>query len=228
MKSLRGSCAYAGAMTECSSGRLRIVSASSARPCYYSRFRLAPFLFSVRSSCRSSTKATCCIESRRLPERLARAGDGRYRRRSNVRCAAFPKSQASSRTSVGRRKRRKRWRSTRPTCTCSFKPRSHWHERSLDELIPQNGLCARGDSWARLRLQRADGMRLDEVISGVKTELGIKIYGDSLPLLQEKADADRAYRREGSGCRGCVGWRERRCDAARGRCSIVRPLPATA
>jgi cobalt-zinc-cadmium resistance protein CzcA len=32
-------------------------------------------------------------------------------------------------------------------------------------------------------------MRLDEVVSGVKTELGIKIYGDSLPLLQEKAEA---------------------------------------
>jgi cobalt-zinc-cadmium resistance protein CzcA len=31
-------------------------------------------------------------------------------------------------------------------------------------------------------------MRLDEVVSGVKTQLGIKIYGDSLPLLQEKAD----------------------------------------
>jgi heavy metal efflux system protein len=32
-------------------------------------------------------------------------------------------------------------------------------------------------------------MRLDEVISGVRTDLGIKVFGDSLPLLQEKADA---------------------------------------
>jgi cobalt-zinc-cadmium resistance protein CzcA len=31
-------------------------------------------------------------------------------------------------------------------------------------------------------------LRLDEVVSGVKTQLGIKIYGDSLLLLQEKAD----------------------------------------
>lgn len=30
-------------------------------------------------------------------------------------------------------------------------------------------------------------MRLDETISGVKTQLGIKVYGDSLPLLQAKA-----------------------------------------
>ena len=30
-------------------------------------------------------------------------------------------------------------------------------------------------------------MRLDEVISGVRTDLGVKIYGDSLELLQEKA-----------------------------------------
>ncbi|HET9012829.1 MAG TPA: efflux RND transporter permease subunit, partial [Gemmatimonadaceae bacterium] len=32
-------------------------------------------------------------------------------------------------------------------------------------------------------------MRLDEVISGVRTDLGVKIYGDSLELLQEKAEA---------------------------------------
>ena len=32
-------------------------------------------------------------------------------------------------------------------------------------------------------------MRLDEVVSGVKTQLGIKIFGDSLPVLQEKAAA---------------------------------------
>jgi len=32
-------------------------------------------------------------------------------------------------------------------------------------------------------------MRLDEVVSGVKTELGIKLFGDSLPILQEKAAA---------------------------------------
>jgi cobalt-zinc-cadmium resistance protein CzcA len=31
-------------------------------------------------------------------------------------------------------------------------------------------------------------MRLEEVVSGVKTQLGIKVYGDSLPLLQEMAD----------------------------------------
>src|SRR2546429_5594876 len=31
-------------------------------------------------------------------------------------------------------------------------------------------------------------MRVDEVISGVRTELGVKVYGGSLPLLQTKAD----------------------------------------
>ena len=30
-------------------------------------------------------------------------------------------------------------------------------------------------------------MRLDEAISGVRTELGIKVFGDSLPILQQKA-----------------------------------------
>ena len=30
-------------------------------------------------------------------------------------------------------------------------------------------------------------MRLDEAISGVRTELGVKVFGDSLPLLERKA-----------------------------------------
>jgi cobalt-zinc-cadmium resistance protein CzcA len=34
-------------------------------------------------------------------------------------------------------------------------------------------------------------MRLDEVISGVRTQLGIKIFGDSLPVLAEKAEEIR-------------------------------------
>ena len=35
-------------------------------------------------------------------------------------------------------------------------------------------------------------MRLGEVMSGVKTQLGVKIFGDSLPVLQQKAEEIRA------------------------------------
>ena len=34
-------------------------------------------------------------------------------------------------------------------------------------------------------------MRLDEAISGVRTELGVKVFGDSLPVLQQKAEEVR-------------------------------------
>ena len=60
-------------------------------------------------------------------------------------------------------------------------------------------------------------MRLDEVISGVRTELGVKIFGDSLPLLQEKAAEVSASSRAVPGAEDVSVGVERRCDAARDR-----------
>jgi cobalt-zinc-cadmium resistance protein CzcA len=69
-----------------------------------------------------------------------------------------------------------------------FKPKSEWRARSLDELIQQMDSALAEIPGLDYDFSAPMAMRLDEVVSGVKTQLGIKIYGDSLPLLQEKAD----------------------------------------
>ena len=71
----------------------------------------------------------------------------------------------------------------------TFKPKRRMARAFARRADRADGLGARGDSGPRLRVQRADA-RCDwtRSISGVRTDLGVKIYGDSLPLLQEKAD----------------------------------------
>ena len=69
-----------------------------------------------------------------------------------------------------------------------FNPKRQWKARSLDELIPQMDSALAQIPGLDYEFSAPMRMRLDEVISGVKTDLGIKIFGDSLPLLQEKAD----------------------------------------
>ncbi|HEV8613141.1 MAG TPA: efflux RND transporter permease subunit, partial [Gemmatimonadales bacterium] len=68
-------------------------------------------------------------------------------------------------------------------------PRAEWHARSLDALIARMDSALSEIPGLEFDFSAPMRMRLDEVISGVKTDLGIKIYGDSLPLLAEKADA---------------------------------------
>ncbi len=70
----------------------------------------------------------------------------------------------------------------------TFKPKSAWHSRSLDELIGRMDSALAEIPGHDYEFSAPMAMRLEEVISGVKTQLGIKIFGDSLPLLQEKAD----------------------------------------
>ncbi|HVT40294.1 MAG TPA: CusA/CzcA family heavy metal efflux RND transporter [Gemmatimonadaceae bacterium] len=72
-----------------------------------------------------------------------------------------------------------------------FNPRRAWRATSLQALIPQLDSALAEIPGLDYDFSAPMAMRLDEVISGVKTELGIRIYGDSLPLLQEKADAIR-------------------------------------
>ena len=69
-----------------------------------------------------------------------------------------------------------------------FNPKSQWKARSLDELIPQMDSALAEIPGFDYDFSAPMAMRLDEVVSGVKTQLGIKIFGDSLDLLQEKAD----------------------------------------
>ena len=70
----------------------------------------------------------------------------------------------------------------------TFNPKSKWRARSLDELIPRMDSALSQIPGLSYEFSAPMRMRLDEVVSGVKTELGIKVYGDSLPLLQQKAE----------------------------------------
>jgi cobalt-zinc-cadmium resistance protein CzcA len=69
-----------------------------------------------------------------------------------------------------------------------FRPKSEWRVGSLDELIPQMDSALSEVPGLDYEFSAPMRMRLDEVVSGVKTDLGIKIFGDSLPLLQAKAE----------------------------------------
>jgi heavy metal efflux system protein len=68
-------------------------------------------------------------------------------------------------------------------------PRDRWRVRSVDDLIPRLDSALAEIPGLTYEFSAPMRMRLDEVISGVRTDLGIKVFGDSLPLLQEKAEA---------------------------------------
>ncbi|HEX2250236.1 MAG TPA: CusA/CzcA family heavy metal efflux RND transporter [Gemmatimonadales bacterium] len=72
-----------------------------------------------------------------------------------------------------------------------FRPKNEWRTRSLDQLIPQIDSALSEIPGLDYEFSAPMRMRLDEVVSGVKTDLGIKIFGDSLPLLQAKAEEVR-------------------------------------
>ena len=69
----------------------------------------------------------------------------------------------------------------------AFNPKSMWKARSLGALIPQMDSALAQIPGISYSFSAPMAMRLDEITSGVQTDLGIKIYGDSLPLLQQKA-----------------------------------------
>ncbi len=69
-----------------------------------------------------------------------------------------------------------------------FKPKKEWKAESLDELIEQMDAALDEIPGLVYEFSAPMRMRLEEVISGVRSELGIKVYGDSLPLMEEKAD----------------------------------------
>ena len=69
----------------------------------------------------------------------------------------------------------------------TFRPKREWRAASLDALIERMDSALAEVPGLDYEFSAPMRMRLDEVISGVRTDLGVKIYGDSLPLLQEKA-----------------------------------------
>lgn len=73
-----------------------------------------------------------------------------------------------------------------------FKPRSEWKVGSTEELIVGMDSALSEIPGIDYNFTAPMAMRLDEAISGVRTELGIKVFGDSLPILQQKAEEVRA------------------------------------
>ena len=73
-----------------------------------------------------------------------------------------------------------------------FKPRSQWKARSRDALIVEMDSALSQIPGIDYNFTAPMAMRLDEAISGVRTELGIKVFGDSLPILERKAAEIRA------------------------------------
>jgi cobalt-zinc-cadmium resistance protein CzcA len=69
-----------------------------------------------------------------------------------------------------------------------LKPKREWRNRSLDKLIDRMDEALGQIPGLEYEFSAPMRMRLDEVVSGIKTDLGVKIFGDSLAVLQEKAD----------------------------------------
>lgn len=72
-----------------------------------------------------------------------------------------------------------------------FHPRNEWRKLSFDDLIVEMDSALAEIPGLDYEFSAPMRMRLDEVISGVKTDLGVKLFGDSLPLLQERAEVVR-------------------------------------
>ena len=68
-----------------------------------------------------------------------------------------------------------------------FNPRDQWKAKSVDALIVQMDSALREIPGLDYNFTAPMAMRLDEAISGVRTQLGVKVFGDSLPILQAKA-----------------------------------------
>lgn len=73
-----------------------------------------------------------------------------------------------------------------------FKPRREWKTKSPERLIEKMDSALAEIPGLDYNFTAPMAMRLDEVLSGVRTQLGVKIFGDSLPLLQQKAEEIQA------------------------------------
>ncbi len=69
----------------------------------------------------------------------------------------------------------------------SFTPRDQWTTRSPDALVVKMDAVLKQIPGIDYNFTAPMAMRLDEAISGVRTELGVKVFGDDLAVLQRKA-----------------------------------------
>jgi cobalt-zinc-cadmium resistance protein CzcA len=69
----------------------------------------------------------------------------------------------------------------------SFKPRSEWTVESPEDLIVKMDEVLSRIPGIDYNFTAPMAMRLDEAVSGVRTELGVKVFGDDLSVLERKA-----------------------------------------
>jgi len=68
-----------------------------------------------------------------------------------------------------------------------LKPRDQWQVTSNDALIEKMDGVLKDIPGIDYNFTAPMAMRLDEAISGVRTELGVKVFGDDLAVLEKKA-----------------------------------------
>jgi heavy metal efflux system protein len=73
----------------------------------------------------------------------------------------------------------------------TFRPRKQWQSTSVDELTMKMDHALKQIPGIDYNFTAPMAMRLDEAISGVRTELGVKVFGDDLAVLQRKAEEVR-------------------------------------
>ena len=66
-------------------------------------------------------------------------------------------------------------------------PKSKWKAKSQEELIAKMDRALSQIPGIDYNFTAPMAMRLDEAISGVRTELGVKVFGDDLSILERKA-----------------------------------------
>ncbi|HET8623870.1 MAG TPA: CusA/CzcA family heavy metal efflux RND transporter, partial [Gemmatimonadales bacterium] len=71
-------------------------------------------------------------------------------------------------------------------------PTRRWRAGSLDELVAGMDSALSEIPGMSFEFTAPMRMRLGEVVSGVKADFGVKLFGDSLPLLRAKAEELRA------------------------------------
>jgi len=70
----------------------------------------------------------------------------------------------------------------------NFKPGMHPKADVIDEFIDRMDDALKDIPGIDYNFSAPMAMRLEEVISGVRTELGVKVFGDDLSVLEQKAD----------------------------------------
>lgn len=75
-------------------------------------------------------------------------------------------------------------------CIVTLKPREEWTSaKTKEELVAKMREAVEAIPGLSANFSQPIALRVDELVSGVKSSIGIKIYGDDLDVLKEKGDA---------------------------------------